>query len=286
MNRIATYFELTKPRLTSLALISTGVGFVMAAPHPLDAPRLIATLIGGALVGGGGNALNEWMEADVDALMRRTRARPLPTKRLSRAAASRFGFACVALGVAALALWSGWLAALLGLSTAVTYVALYTPLKRVTTLCTLVGAIPGALPPLIGWAAARGSLSLEAWVLFAIVFLWQLPHFLAIAWVYRDDYAAAGFRMLPVTDPEGFTTGRQMVLYGLALLPTSLLLTPLGLTGPWYFAGATLVGGWFLWRAALAARTPSPVMARQLFHASIGYLPLVLLLMLVDRIPL
>jgi len=175
------------------------------------------------------------------------------------------------------------LAAGLGVLTLISYVGIYTPLKRITPLCTLVGAVPGAMPPLIGWAAAVGALSVEAWILCAVLFLWQLPHFLAIAWMYRDDYAAAGFRMLPVIDAEGSRTGRQMVLYALALLPASLLPTLVGLSGPVYFCAALAVGAWFVALALLAAWSKSLASARRLFLGSIGYLPLMLLLMVLDR---
>jgi protoheme IX farnesyltransferase len=177
------------------------------------------------------------------------------------------------------------LTSVLACITLVSYVGLYTPLKRKTALCTLVGAIPGAMPPLIGWAGACGKLDLEAWVLFAILFLWQLPHFLALAWVYRDDYARAGFQMLPVVDPSGLSTARQMVLYGLALLPTSLLPTLLGVTGPFYFIGAAVVGVWFFGTAVSAARHRSCALANRLFLASVGYLPVVLSLMVIDKTP-
>jgi len=167
-----------------------------------------------------------------------------------------------------------------------TYVGVYTPLKRTTALCTLVGAIPGALPPLIGWAGARGGLGLEAWVLFAMLFLWQLPHFLAIAWVHREDYARAGFQMLPIVDPDGASTARQIVLYGLALVVISLLPTVLGVAGPLYFVGAATAGLWFLSSAVSAARHRSCAVAHRLFLTSVGYLPAVLSLLVLDKTPL
>jgi len=281
--RFADYFELTKPRLTALALLTTAAGFLIGAVWPLDLGLLIQTLVGAALVGAGANALNQWAERDADALMRRTKSRPLPSGRLKPIEALVFGLVASGCGIAALTLWVNRLTALLALMILVSYVGIYTPLKRKTALCTLAGAIPGAMPPLIGWAAARGALSLEAWVLFAIVFFWQLPHFLAIAWLYRDDYARAGFQMLPVLDPDGTSTARQMVLYGLALLPTSLLPTMLGVAGPLYFAGALGVGVWFLMTTLLAARSRSHALANRLFLASVGYLPVVLVLMVVDK---
>ncbi len=283
LTRLASYLELTKPRLTALALLSVGAGFWLGSSGTLSLARFLHTLLGAALIGGGGNALNQWAERDVDALMRRTQSRPLPTGRVTPHDALWFGLMSALLGV----LWLGWwvnpLCALLGLLTLVIYVGIYTPLKRRTALCTLVGAIPGALPPLIGWAGSRGALGLEAWMLFAILFLWQLPHFLAIVWMYREEYARAGFRMLPVVDPDGASTARQMVLYGLALLPTSLLPTIQGLTGPIYFVGTMTVGLWFVGTAVWAARWRSCAVAHRLFLASVGYLPVVLLLMVLDK---
>ena len=282
---VADYLALTKPRLTALAVLAAVAGFLMGSSRPLDLLVLIHTLVGAALVGGGANALNQWAERDADALMSRTQSRPLPAGRLKPIEALTFGLASSGLGIGYLALGvnalAGWLAAI----TVVTYVGLYTPLKRQTALCTLIGAIPGAIPPLIGWAAARGELALEAWVLFAMVFFWQLPHFLAIAWVHRDEYARAGFRMLPVVEPDGSSTARQMVLYGLALLPTSLLPTILGVAGPVYFIGAAVLGAWFFWMAVSAARQRSCAVANRLFLASVGYLPLVLCLMVMDKTP-
>ena len=278
------YLALTKPRLTALALLATFVGFLMGSLRPWSHLWvLIPTLLGAALVGAGANALNQWAERDTDALMRRTRCRPLPAGRLSPAHALRLAVVMAGLGLVVLFGLVNSLAGWLGAATLISYNGLYTPLKRKTSLCTLVGAIPGALPPLIGWAAARGTLGLEAWVLYAIMFLWQLPHFLALAWLYRDDYARAGFPMLSVVDPEGFTTGRQIVLYGLALLPTSLLPTLLGLTGSWYFIGAGVIGFWFVATAVAAACARSSALANRLFVASVGYLPVLLCLMVIDK---
>ena len=280
--RQLAYLELTKPRLTGLAVLSTGAGYALGSMGACDWPRLGLTLLGAALVGGGGNALNEWLEREQDALMMRTRRRPLPSGRVAPRPALWFGIVTSLVGVFVLSRVNP-LAAGLGLLTLISYVGIYTPLKRITPLCTLVGAVPGAMPPLIGWAASVGSLSVEAWILCAVLFLWQLPHFLAIAWMYRDDYAAAGFRMLPVIDAEGSRTGRQMVLYALALLPASLLPTLVGLSGPVYFCAALAVGAWFVALALLAAWSKSLASARRLFLGSIGYLPLMLLLMVLDR---
>lgn len=283
---VMSYLELTKPRLTVLAVLTTAAGFVMGSVGSPDWWRLGLTLLGAALIGGGGNALNQWAERDRDALMPRTASRPLPTGRLSPAQAVVFGLLASAAGLWLLTAHTHAAAGLLAAVTLLSYVGLYTPLKRVTSLCTLVGAVPGALPPLIGWAAADGRLTFDAWVLFAILFLWQLPHFLSLAWVYREEYARAGFKMLPVVDPDGASTARQMVLYGLALLPTSLLLTVLHVTGPVYFIGTLGIGVWFLGMTMLTARRRSPALALRSFFASIGYLPLVLALMLLDKTPL
>lgn len=276
---LADYLELTKPRLTALAVLTTWVGMAVGAREGMAWPHVGWTLLGAWLVGGGGHALNEWLERDRDALMERTKRRPLPAGRLRPVEALIFGALLSASGVLMLWRWAHPLAGWLGWVTVVSYVAIYTPLKRMTSLCTLVGAVPGAMPPLIGWAAARGELSLEAWVLFAILFVWQLPHFLALAWVYRADYARANFRMLSTHDPDGSATSRQMVLYGLALLPISLLPTLLGMAGSLYFVGAVIVGVWFVVMTLAMARARGAHPAGRVFAASLGYLPTVLLLM-------
>lgn len=283
LSRLADYAALMKLRLTALAVLSTGVGFWVGASRSLDVRLLLCTLLGAGLVGGGGNALNQWAERDADAMMARTKSRPLPTGRLQPVEAFVVGCVSSAAGVFLLSVSVNGLAAGLALLTLISYVGIYTPLKRKTSLCTLVGAVPGALPPLIGWAAARGRLDVEAWVLFAILFLWQLPHFLAIAWLHRDDYARAGFRMLPVIEPDGASTVRQMVLYGWALLVASLLPTILGVTGPIYFAGAIAVGGWFLTTMIPVVRGRSLASAHRAFLASVAYLSIVLMLMVVDK---
>lgn len=277
------YVELAKPRLTALALVAALVGFLMASYGPIDWVRALVMLAGSALVGAGGNALNQWYERDTDALMRRTAMRPLPTRRLQPARALAFGVASSVIGVAVLAVFVNALAALLAAITCISYVGLYTPMKRSSALCTLVGAVPGAMPPLIGWAAARGSLSLEAWMLFAIVFLWQLPHFLAIAWLYQDDYAHGGLKMLPLVDFGETRTARQIVLYSVALLPASLLPVMIGLSGRVYFWSALIVGLWFIATALLAAWLRTRVAARRLFISSISYLPLVMVMMVADK---
>jgi len=282
---LAAYLELTKPRLTFLAVVTTGVGLYLGAPGPLNAGRWLATLVGAALVGGGGGALNQYWEWTLDAKMVRTQGRPLPSGRLAPRAARTFGLALAGLGLVTLALFVNGLAAGLGLATLVSYLAVYTPLKTRTPLCTLVGAVPGALPPLIGWAAARGALDAGGWGLFALIFLWQLPHFLALAWLYREDYARAGFRMLPIIDPTGRAVGRQITLACLALVPVSLVPTILQVTGGVYFAGALILGLAFLGIGTAAAVAQTTQSARRLFIASITYLPGLLAFMAFDKVP-
>jgi protoheme IX farnesyltransferase len=282
--QLAAMLELTKPRLSALAVAATWVGFILGSLRAPHYGRLAMTLLGAALVGGGGHALNQWLERDADALMARTSVRPLPTGRLQPSQACAVGVMLSVVGVAVLG-WVNPLTATLGAFTVVSYVGLYTPLKRLTPLCTLVGAIPGAMPPLIGWTGATGRLTLEGWVLFGVLFLWQLPHFLAIAWMYRDQYAAAGFKMLPIIDPDGARTARQLILYTAALVPTSLLPTLIGLAGPRYFYGALAVGVAFAAIAAVAASVRSVPWARRVFVGSISYLPVLMGLMVWDRGP-
>lgn len=278
------YLELTKPRLTWLVVVTTAAGFWLGIRAPEPWRVLVPTLLGTMLVVGGANALNQWMERIPDALMRRTQHRPLPSGRLRPEQARWFGWILVAGGVVWLASAVNVLTGLLATLSAGLYVLVYTPLKRTTALCTLAGAIPGALPPMIGWAAARNAVDPEAWALFALLFVWQLPHFLAIALVYREDYARAGFRMLPVTERSDGATARQIALYGLALLPVSLVPVRMGLAGAWYFFGALALGLGFLVLASWAAWVRSAQSARQLFLGSVLYLPLLLGLMVCDRV--
>jgi protoheme IX farnesyltransferase len=280
--RLAGFFQLTKPRITFLVVLTTLVGFLAAAPRPLPILLLLHALVGTALAAGAAGALNQWAERRADAEMRRTARRPLPSGQLAPLEAAIFGVALTAAGTAHLALTTNALASALAALTVASYLLLYTPLKRVTSLATIVGAVPGALPPMIGWAAARGRLGVEAWVLFGILFLWQVPHFLALAQLYRADYARAGFRMLTVEDATGGGAGRQAVLYALALVPVSLLPTPLGLAGPVYFLGALGLGvGFLLGAVGMALEPSSPDAARRLFRASLLYLPAICLLLLV-----
>ena len=284
VSRASAYLELTKPRLTLLVLVTTAAGAYLAASGAVD-PWLVArTLLGTWLVASGASALNQVAERDADARMQRTQARPLPSGRLQALEALRFGVALSVAGLLLLAVSVNLLASLLAAATLGLYLFLYTPLKRRTALCTLIGAVPGAIPPMIGWAAVRGALGVEGWVLFAVLFLWQLPHFLAIAWLYREDYARAGFPMLPVIDPDGGSTARQAVLYAAALVPVSLMPTLLGLAGSLYFVGALLLGAAFLAVGSGMLSVRSNERASRLFLASIAYLPLLLTLMVCDKV--
>lgn len=274
--RLADYVELTKPRLTALVLVTVAAGFWLGLNASTPPALLIPLLCATALAVGGANALNQWSERGPDGLMQRTKRRPLPSGRLASDEACCFGLLLCVAGVLWLAVSVNGLAAALTTLSIASYVLLYTPLKRVTPLCTLVGAVPGALPPMIGWAAARQTLSIEAWALFAILFVWQLPHFLAIAFLYRDDYAQAGFQMLPVVDREGTVAARALVLYAFALVPVSLFPAFLGMASPVYFAGAFLLSTALLLVSIRAALRRSMASVRQLFLASVLYLPLLL----------
>jgi len=280
--RVADFVELTKPRITSLVLLTAAVGYAVGRPGDFAVVRFLLFMAGTALLCAGASALNQYSERDADARMVRTRTRPLAAGRLRPEEGLRFGLALSAAGLAILALVNP-LTLFLGASSLASYVLAYTPLKRVTSLCTVVGAVPGALPPLMGWAAARGSLGPAGLALFAILFLWQLPHFLAIGWLYRDDYARGGFPMLAVTDPDGSSTGRQAVLYATALLPVTLGAGLLAAAGKGYLWGALLLGSAFLACAVVFAWRRSTASARGLFFASVLYLPLVLGLMVFDR---
>lgn len=280
---LSAYVELAKLRITALVMFTALVGFVAAAPEAPAGTVLVAALLGTGLVSAGASVFNMLLERDSDALMVRTRLRPLPSGRLRPVEALAFGVAVTALGLGLLAWLCGSLAAAVALVTWLSYVFLYTPLKPVTSLATIVGAVPGALPPVIGWAAARGSLDLGAGILFAILFLWQIPHFLAIAWMYREDYARGGFPMLPVLDQQGRMTARQSFANAVALLLVSLMPTPVGLAGPWYLAGALLLGLAFVAAAFRLLRQRDMASARRLFLASVIYLPLLTSLLMIDR---
>ncbi len=282
-SRISDYLQLTKPRITLLVVISALVGYLAGAPPGAVEPLLLAnTLFGTSLVAAAAAAFNQLIERQTDAEMRRTADRPLPAGRIEPDAAALFAFGLFTAGSAWLAGLVNPLAAFVGAFTTASYILLYTPLKRVTTLATVIGAVPGALPPMIGWAAARGRLDVEAWVLFGIMFLWQMPHFLAIAALWRADYARAGMRVLPVVEPDGASTGRQAFLYALALMPVSLLPALLGMAGPVYFAGALALGLAFLAATIrFASRPAEPGRARAVFRLSLLYLPGLWLLLVV-----
>ena len=279
----ADLVALTKPRVVVMVLVTTVVGYYVGLAGAPDYGRLLALMLGTVLAAGGTLALNQYWERDVDARMERTRSRPLPEGRLAPLEALLFGAGLTAAGLAVLALGAGWVAMLVTAATFVLYVFAYTPLKLRTSLCTLVGAVPGALPPVTGWAAARDDLGLGAWVLFAILFLWQLPHTLAIARLYQADYARAGVRLLPVIDAEGGATERQILSGCLGLLAVSLLPTLIGLAGGVYFVGALLLGGAFVVLGAQQALAPSPLRARRVLLASLLYLPALLALLAFDK---
>ena len=284
--RSLAFLELTKPRIVSLVLITTCVGFYLASLGVADYRLLLHTLLGTALAAGGTLALNQVLEREADAKMRRTQLRPLPDGRVQPVEAFVFGTLVTVAGLVYLAWTVNLASAAVTTAIVVSYLGVYTPLKKTTSLCTLIGAVPGALPPVIGWAAVRGSIDLEAWILFAIMFLWQMPHSLAIAWLYRDDYARAGFQLLPVINPDGKSTGRQVTSHCLALLAVGLLPTLVGLAGPVYFCVAFGLGSMFLWYSVRLALARSPESARRLLFASLIYLPLLLAVMAFDKVPL
>ncbi len=281
--RLADYWTLTKPEVNFLVLVSTLVGFYLASRGGLDFSRLFHTLMGTLLVASGTGTLNQYIERQSDKQMRRTANRPLPAGRLSSAEALWFGIVLAGLGGWELWVFTNPLASSLALVTLGAYLLAYTPLKKRTPLCTLVGAFPGAMPPLIGWAAVRNSLGLEAWGLYAILFLWQFPHLLAIAWMYREDYARASLQLLPRNDLEGRTTAWQILGYSLVLIPASLMPVFLGQAGKVYLVGALVLGlGFFHFGMRLALQR-SNSLARRLVLASIVYLPLVFGLLMVDK---
>jgi protoheme IX farnesyltransferase len=268
-----------------MVLITTATGFLLGARGGAHPTVLALTMLGVGLVAGGASVWNQVLERSRDALMRRTRSRPLPAGRVSPAEAAAFGAAITTAGLAVLAFGVNAPSALTALATWGLYVLVYTPLKPRSTLNTAVGAVPGALPPVIGWAAATGRLGAEAWALFLIVFLWQFPHFLAIAWIHREDYARGGHRMLPLVDPRGAMTGRQAVLHALALVPAGLLPSTIGLAGGWYFVGALTLGLYYLAVSVAFWTAVSDRSARRLLRASIIYLPLMLALLLLNPLP-
>jgi protoheme IX farnesyltransferase len=281
------YIALTKPRITWLILMSTGVGYYFGHRHPWtgwpDVWLLINTIVGTGLIASGTAALNQWYEREADQLMRRTAGRPIPSGKLTANRALWFGIVVAAAGFAELYFGVNRLTGLLGALTLAAYLFVYTPLKQRSHLSTVIGALPGAMPPLMGYAASNGALNSEAWTLFAILFVWQFPHFLAIAWMYREDYARAGIRMLPVVEPDGMSTGRQIVLYASTLIPISLFPVLLGMSGKIYLIGSLLLGIWFLYTGVRVAFDRTNARARSVLLASVIYLPMIYGLMVFDR---
>jgi protoheme IX farnesyltransferase len=277
------YIALTKPRITWLILMSTGVGYFFGAKSGWNFLTLLHTILGTGLIASGTAALNQWYERDADAKMKRTQDRPLPAGRLVPRNALIFASLISAAGFVELFVAVNPLSAWLGLFTLASYLFIYTPLKRRSPHSTTIGAIPGAMPPLIGYAAASGTLTWDAWILFAILFLWQFPHFYAIAWMYREDYERAGIRMLPVVEPDGESTARRILLYSLLLIPISLVPKFLSMTGNLYLFGALAIGLMFLYAGIRVSFDRTRQQARRVLLASVIYLPVLYGLMLLDR---
>jgi protoheme IX farnesyltransferase len=282
--KAAAYLELTKPGITRLVLVTTAAGFWLASPELPSLARLAHALVGTGLAAAGTNALNAVWEAEIDARMGRTRNRPIPSGRLGVREALVFATACAVVGIVYLLLMVNAVTAVVVGATVASYVLVYTPLKRRTWLSTLIGAVPGALPIVAGWTAAGGEVTAAAWALFAILFLWQMPHFFALAWIYRDDYRRGGLRMLSVLDPDGRRTGRHVFGWLLLLVAASTLPTLLGVSGYLYLGGALLLGAAFLVPGVAVLRRTSLPAARRVFMASIAYLPALLFLMIVDKV--
>jgi len=283
-SRASDFLALTKPRLNFLVLLTTAAAYRLGVDGGTSPMTLLHTLVGTGLVAGGAAALNQVWERESDKLMRRTRLRPLPDARMEPGHARLFGWALSVAGLIELAAFVNPLAAGVALATLASYVWFYTPLKFLTSLSTIAGALPGALPAMIGWSAATNTLSKEGWVLFGIVFMWQMPHFLAIAWMYRDEYARAGIPLLPVVQPDGRSTGRQAVLYTAGLIPITLLPTLIGLSSPYYLAGAVVLGAILMVLSIEFAFTRTTDAARRLFLGSILYLPLLWGLLVWDHV--
>ncbi|MBV9495935.1 MAG: protoheme IX farnesyltransferase [Acidobacteria bacterium] len=278
---IADYLELSKARIVLLVLITTAAGYLMAAPH-INALALLNLLVGTMMVAAGTNALNQYIEREHDAKMRRTRLRPLPDGRITPRAALIFSAVIAVIGTLYLGFIVNWLTAALGALTLTSYIFVYTPLKRISTICTIIGAVPGAIPPLMGWAAATGTLSIGAWIAFSVLFFWQLPHFMAISWIYREDYGRAGFVMTSVRDEDGADTSRQAVFFTLALVAVTILPTILGITGGVYLIGAIAFGALFIATAIRFFQDRSNRTAMRLFMTSNLYLIAVMSLLVVS----
>jgi len=281
--RISAFVELTKPRITSLIMLTAAAGFCLGSQGATNYVLLIHAMVGIGLLASGLGTLNQFMERDLDLLMRRTADRPLPTHRLQPYEALWFGLTLTVIAELYLALFTNSLTSILGLTVVAGYLFAYTPLKTRTSFSTFVGAFPGAMPPVLGWTAARGHLDVTTFILFAILFLWQFPHFLAIAWMYREDYGRAGICMLPVVEPDGRVTGQQIIAYTTMLLPVSLLPTVLGVSGKIYFVSALILGLLFLASGIRAALSKTNKAARELLMASVFYLPLLFGVMVLNR---
>ncbi|MCG8405799.1 MAG: heme o synthase [Phycisphaerales bacterium] len=282
--RLADYVELAKFRLSLLVLVVTAVGYCLGAESAIQVMGLFHVVLGTALVAFAANALNQYLERDLDRLMRRTADRPIPSGRMQPVEALAFGIVSAAAGFVYLTILVNFLAGILAVVTLLLYIVVYTPLKRRTSLNTLAGAVPGAIPPMIGWVAARGRLDTTAWILFAILFVWQLPHFFAIAWMYREDYARAGYRMISLVDSNGAAIARQTVFFTVVLLGVSLTPLVIGIAGVAYLVGAVFLGMLLLAVAVRFAADRTLVSARSLLVASIMYLPLLMFLLLVARL--
>jgi heme o synthase len=281
---VKNFIELTKPRITWLIVMSAAVGYFFGHSGSWAVWTIIHTLFGTALIASGTAALNQWYERDADRHMKRTQMRPLPSGRLQPGQALCFGLALAVAGTLELGFGANWLTAALGMATMASYLAIYTPLKQKTWWSTTIGAFPGAMPPLIGFAGAAGKLSAEAWILGAILFLWQFPHFYAIAWMYREDYSRAGIQMLPVVEPDGESTAKQILLYSILLIPVSLLPKWAGMAGNMYLIGALALGIWFLYSGVRVSLDRTKFRARRVLLTSVAYLPLLYVLMLLDPV--
>lgn len=281
--RIAAFVELTKPRIAFMLVLTSAAGFYLGTKSSFDAALFVNSMIGILLLAFGVSTLNQYIERDTDALMDRTAKRPIPTSRISANEALVFGILQCAVSEIYLYFLVNPLTAVLGLTVIVGYVFLYTPLKTRTSASTAIGAIPGAMPPLMGWTAAANEITIGGWALFALLFLWQFPHFLAIAWMYKEQYAKAGIKMLPVVEPDGRITARQIVLFTIMMVPISLAPFFLGFAGLIYLIGATILGVWFLFESVQTARAKTVERARRLLMVSVLYLPLIFGLLVVDN---
>lgn len=282
--KLAAFFELTKPRIAFMLVLTSAAGFYLGAERGFDGLLFFNSMLGITFLAFGVATLNQYWERETDRLMERTAKRPLPTQKISPAEALVFGIILCVIAETYLLFFVNGLTAGLGLIVIVGYVLLYTPLKMVTSASTAIGAIPGAMPPLMGWTAAANEITMGAWILFAFLFLWQFPHFLAIAWMYKDEYAKAGIKMLPVVEPEGKITAQQIVIFTILLLPVSLAPFFIGLAGWIYLIGAALLGGWFLYTSVVMARAKTVKKARRLLMVSVLYLPLIFALMVIDHL--